>query len=99
MVRRCGWHLMSKLQDNSALYFQYTGAYSGRGPRRKYGKNINDDVLPQAHLKHRSTDKKFRTDLYHMPLLQTLFPPLLNIVMIVNTNLTTHARAHVILLS
>jgi putative transposase len=99
MVRRCGLHLISKLQYNSALYFQYTGAYSGRGPRRKYGKKINYDMLPQEHLKHSSTEKSIRTEMYQMPMLHKLFPQLLNIVIIVKTNLTTHARAHVILFS
>ncbi len=99
MVRRCGMHLISKLQYNSALYFPYNGPYSGRGPRKKYGKKINYDKLPQQHLKHSSTDNSIRTDIYHMPMLHKLFPQLLNIVIIVKTNLNTQARAHVILFS
>jgi len=35
MVRRCSMHLISKLKDNSALYFPYQGEYSGRGPHEK----------------------------------------------------------------
>jgi putative transposase len=99
MVRRCGMHLISKLQVNSALYFPYTGHYSGRGPRRKYGKKINSAKLPQEHLKHSSTDNSVRTDISHMPMLHTLFPQVLNIVILVKTNLTTQASAHVILFS
>ncbi len=99
MVRRCFMHLISKLQYNSALYFQYTGPYSGRGPRKKYGKKINYDKLPQQYLKHRDTENSIRTDIYQMPMLHKLFPQLLNIVIIVKTNLKTQARAHVILFS
>ncbi len=35
MVSQVGLHLISKLRNNSALYFPYEGPYSGRGPRRK----------------------------------------------------------------
>ncbi len=99
MVRRCGMHLISKLQDNSALYFPYTGSYSGRGPRRKYGKKLNDDTLSPQYLKSSTTEKKIRTDIYQMSVLHKLFPQLLNVVIIVKTNLKTQARAHVILFS
>ena len=67
MVRRCGLHLISKLQANSALYFPYTGPYSGRGPRRKYGDKLTYDRLPAQYLPHRSTHDDLRTDIYHIP--------------------------------
>ena len=81
MVRRCGMHLISKLQCNSALYFQYAGPYGGRGPRRKYGKKIEYAKLPQQYLKHSSTDHAIRTEIYQMPMLHKLFPHVLNIVL------------------
>ena len=99
MVRRCGMHLISKLQCNSALYFQYAGSYSGRGPRRKYGKKIEYARLPQPYLKHSATEQAIRTEIYQMPMLHKLFPHVLNIVVIVKINLKTQARAHVILFS
>nr|QNO44623.1 hypothetical protein ALDOFIIM_00002 [Methanosarcinales archaeon ANME-2c ERB4]QNO44936.1 hypothetical protein DMHHAFJO_00007 [Methanosarcinales archaeon ANME-2c ERB4]QNO46295.1 hypothetical protein FKGNILIC_00002 [Methanosarcinales archaeon ANME-2c ERB4] len=37
MVLRCHMHIISKLKRTSALYFPYTGPYSGRGAKRKYG--------------------------------------------------------------
>jgi hypothetical protein len=99
MVRRCGMHLISKLQCNSALYFQYAGPYSGRGPRRKYGKKIDSTRLPQQYLEHNSTEHAIRTEIYQMPMLHKLFPHVLNIVIIVKINIKTQARAHVILFS
>lgn len=99
MVRRCGMHLISKLQCNSALYFQYAGPYSGHGPRKKYGEKIDYTRLPQPYLEHSSTDHAIRTEMYQMPMLHKLFPHLLNIVIIVKINLETQARAHVILFS
>ncbi len=50
MVRQCGMHLISKLQHNSALYFPYEGAYSGSGPRKKYGDRINYKNIPDKYL-------------------------------------------------
>jgi putative transposase len=35
MARQCGLPLVSKLRDDAALYFPYTGPDTGRGPRRK----------------------------------------------------------------
>ena len=37
MTRQVGLHLISKLRNNSALYFQWQGEYVGRGARRRYG--------------------------------------------------------------
>ena len=99
MVRRCGMHLISKLQCNSALYFQYTGPYGGRGPRKKYGKKINYAELPQQYLKHSFTEHAVRTEIYQMPMLHKLFPHVLNIVIIVKINVETQAMAHVVLFS
>ena len=33
MTRQVGLHLISKLRNNSALYFKYEGVYSGKGRR------------------------------------------------------------------
>jgi hypothetical protein len=99
MVKRCGMHLISKLQCNSALYFQYAGPYSGRGPRKKYGKKIDYARLPQQYVKHRSTEQAILTEIYQMPMLHKRFPHVLNIVVIVKINFKTQARAHVILFS
>ncbi len=35
MVRQCELHLISKMRYDSALYFPYTGKYSGHGRRKK----------------------------------------------------------------
>lgn len=99
MARRCNLHLVSKLHANSALYFPYAGAYSGRGPRKKYGKKLNDGNPPQQSLKTRTTERGIQTDVYQMPMRHKLFPQTLNVVLLVKTNLTTHKCAHVILFS
>ncbi len=99
MAKQCGMHLISKLHRNSALYFPYSGKYSGRGKRKKYGDRLNYDNIPKEYLKETTREKSIQTEIYQMTLLHKLFPQKLNVVIIVKTNLVTHARSHVILFS
>jgi photosystem II stability/assembly factor-like uncharacterized protein len=94
-----GLHLVSKLRYNSALYCPYDGPYAGRGPRRKYGEKLDCRNIASEHLKATSIEKDIATRIYQMSLWHTRFADLLNIVVIVKTNLTTHKTAHVVLLS
>ena len=87
--------LVSKLRADSALYFPYQGAEM----RRKYGDKINYDNLPAEYLKHTSTEKHIQTQIYQMPMRHKEFADLLNVVIILKTNLKSGARAHVVLFS
>jgi putative transposase len=91
--------LVSKLRYNSALYFPYEGPYSGRGPRRKYGKKLDYRNLPSKHVQATSIEEGIKTDIYQMSLWHKTFADLLNIVVIVKTHLKTHKVAHVVLFS
>jgi putative transposase len=91
--------LISKLHRNSALYFPYAGKYSGRGKRRKYGDRVNYGNIPKEYLRETTREKSIQTEVYQMTLLHKLFAQQLNVVIIVKTNLKTHARSHVILFS
>lgn len=99
MARQCNLHLISKLRCDAALYFPYTGPYAGRGPRRKYGRKVDYDNLPETYLKQTTVDGHIETRLYQAQLLHKEFAHLLNVVIIAKTNLRTLARAHVILFS
>lgn len=99
MVRQVGLHLVSKLRYNSVLYFPYTGPYAGRGPRRKYGKKLDYRHIPSAYLQATSIDEGIETNIYQLALWHKKFAELLNVVVIVKTNLQTHKTAHVVLFS
>lgn len=99
MVRQVDLHLISKLRYNSALYLPYDGPYSGRGPRRKYGQKLDYRNMPSEHLKATSIDQEIKTQIYQMSLWHKKFADLLNIVVIVKTNLKTNKTAHVVLFS
>ena len=99
MVRQVGLHLVSKLRYNSALYFPYAGPYAGRGPRRKYGKQLDYRNIPSAYWQATSIDEGIETNIYQMSLWHKKFAEMLNSVVIVKRHLQTHKTAHVVLFS
>jgi hypothetical protein len=99
MVSQVGLHLISKLRYNSALYFPYDGPYCGRGPRRKYGQKLDYRNIASAYLKATFIDEDIETSIYQMSLWHKKFSDMLNIVVIVKTNLKTSKTAHVVLFS
>ena len=99
MVRACGLHLISKLRSDSALYLPYTGPQLPRGARRKYGAKIDYRHLPEQFLKQSSVEGEMETRIYQAHLLHKAFAQPLNVVILVKRNLTTQARAHVVLFS
>jgi hypothetical protein len=99
MVRQVGLHLISKLRNNSALYLPYAGPYSGRGPRRKYGQKLDYRNMPYESLQSTALDKEMKTQIYQLTVWHKKFVDLLNVVVMVKTNLQTAQRAHVVLFS
>jgi putative transposase len=99
MVKQTGLHLISKLRHDSALYFPYDGPYAGRGKRRKYGPKLDYRHLPAEYLQSSSLADGMQTQIYQMKIWHKTCADLLNVVVIVKTNLTTQAMAHVILFS
>jgi putative transposase len=99
MVRQCSLHLISKLRWNAALYFPYDGPQKKRGANKKYGDKLNYKRIPDQYLKDTTVTDGIQTDIYQMTMWHKLFPDLLNVVVLVKTNLTSGARAHVVLFS
>jgi putative transposase len=98
VVQQCGsLHLISRLRYDSALYDRFSGDYSGRGPRPKYGDRINYRQMATEYRVSTVTDKAIRTDIYQTVALHKHFAQPLNVVVILKTNLKTQAQAHVIL--
>lgn len=101
LIKKCGsqLHIISKMKSNSAFYFPFSGTYSGRGPRPKYGDKFNPNHIPACSLKESSTSNGICTDIYQLQLLHTLFPQPLNIVLIRKTQLEKGVSSQVILFS
>jgi putative transposase len=99
MVRQLGLHLISKLRYDSALYCPYHGPYVGRGQRKKYGKKLDYRHLPATALQASSVEEGIETQIYQMHVWHKKFADLLNVVVIVKTNIKTQDVAHVVLFS
>lgn len=91
--------LISKLRADSALYLPYDGPYAGRGPRRIYGDKLNPRSVPEHLLCQSSVEEGIETRTYQLVARHKTFAQMLNVVVIVKTNLKTQAQAHVILFS
>jgi hypothetical protein len=99
MTQQCNLQLISKLRSDSALYLPYTGPYAGRGPRRIYGAKLDLRALPTSALRQTTVADGIETCIYQLDARHKTVADLLNVVVIVKTNLTTQAQAHVILFS
>jgi hypothetical protein len=98
-ARQTGLHLICKLRHDSKLYFPYAGKYSGKGKPRKYGEKLTAETLTDDHLKTEVVEKSIRTRVYHVQVWHKNFPELLNVAIIVKTNLKTGRTAKVLLFS
>jgi len=99
MTRQVGLHLISKLRNNSALYFKWDGVYSGKGRLPVYGDRVDYKNLPAAHLKSEETKKQILTRIYQMNVIHKKFTDSLNVVIIEKKNVKTGKIATVILFS
>jgi putative transposase len=96
MVRQTNLHLISKLRSDAALYPAFEGEHSGRGPKPKYGTKIDVRKMDAEYLQETSIEDNLRTDIYQGKFYNKEFAFALNVVIILKTNLDTHAQAHVI---
>ena len=97
MARQCHVHRIATLRCDAALSFPSTGPYAGRGPRRKYGRTVDDDNIPETSLKHPTVDGHIETRLSQAQLLHTECTHPLHVVIMAQTNLHPQARAHGVL--
>lgn len=66
MTRQVDLHLISKLRHDAALYYKWTGVYSGKGRPRTYGDKINYQQLSQSQLKSTEIEEGIETCIYQM---------------------------------
>ena len=99
MVLQCGFHLISKLRHDSALYFHNDGLQKSKVPRKNYGKKVDNRNIPEKFLVDKSVEGDIETCIYQVAMLHRDFAQPLNVVMIIKTNLKTGAFANVTLFS
>ena len=95
-----GLHLISKLNRNTGLYLPYDGIYSGRGRKKKYGDKIDYQNIPYNYLISSSLEDGIHTCIYQIKGVWTKhIPCLLNVVIIVKTDIETGKSGRVVLFS
>ncbi len=99
LVVQTGLELISKFRHDAALYEPFSGPYRGRGPHPKYGAKVDMGKMKKKYLQSDTVADGVRTQVYQATLLNKEFAFPLNVVVILKTNLATHAQAHVILFS
>jgi putative transposase len=99
MTRKLGLHLISKMRHNVALYLIPSEEQKQKQPRLKYGAKIDYDDLPITSRISCEREGNFQTEIYQISCRHKDFADVLNIVIIVKTNLLTKKRSHVVLLS
>ncbi|CAK0750364.1 hypothetical protein CCP3SC1_190014 [Gammaproteobacteria bacterium] len=70
-----------------------------RGPRKKYGNRFDYGQLPEHFHKSSVVEDNLRINIYQMSLRHKKFAKLLNVVVIVKTNLKILKSVHVLLFS
>ena len=99
MARRLGLHLISKVRNDSALYYPYDGPYAGRGPRRIYGERIDPTAIPERFLTQTTVEDGLETRIYQIEARHETFDQPLNVVVIVTRHQTSGTQAHVYIFS
>ncbi len=94
-----GLELISKLRCDTALFEKYEGIYSGKGRRKKYGKKLNDEEMPEKYLQKSEQTGEIVTKYYQGRFLHRKFKSELNVVLIEKINVKAQKVARVILFS
>ena len=95
-IRRNGLHLISKLKNNSALYFPYRGEQKRVGTRRIYEKEkIDLDNIDKQYLKVtiENKEKGIKEEIYQFKAHNKKINGLLNIVVTITTNLKKNKKS------
>lgn len=94
-----GLFLISKLQSNPAIYYKYTGPYSGRGRKRIYGDKVDLKNLPYQYLVSHELKNDIITVIYQLKCLHKQFKREINTVIIIKENIKTNKVAKAIFFS
>jgi len=92
-------HLISKLRKDTLLFEKYEGNQKAKGPRRKYGEQLNYQAMPIRYLKKTEVEGQIVTNYYQGIFLHKSFGMALNVVVIVKTDLKKQKVGYVILFS
>lgn len=91
--------MISKLQNNAALYYKYEGKYSGSGRPKIYGDKIDFKNIPEHYLVSSDLKDDISTSTYQIKCMHKQFKREINVVIIIKENIKTKKFAHTIFFS
>jgi len=98
-VQDLGLQLISKMRHDAKLYLPYAGSKPPSGPTARYGQRLNYAHLDEAYRLACVQAGAYQEEVYHFQLYHKDYPDLLNVVVLVKTQLKSGQRSHVILFS
>jgi hypothetical protein len=98
-VQELGLHLISKMRHNAELYLPYAGSKPPSGPTPRYGKRLSYAHLDEAYRLSGIQSGEYQEEIYHLQVYHKDYPALLNVVVLVKTQLKSGRKSHVILFS
>jgi hypothetical protein len=98
-VKRNNLDLISKMARNSALFLKFEGEQKAKGRKRIFGEKIDFWNLDKKYLVETTTKKDIKTEIYQFKALKKTISDMLNIVVIVKTNVKTDKQGYAILFS
>lgn len=99
MAGRLSLHLISKMRHNAQLFLLPTAPQKQQRPRLKYGNRVDYANLPHDSRVSCREESQVRTEIYQMRCRHKDFADLLNVVVIVKTDLATGRLGQVVLFS
>ena len=99
VVRKAGYHIISKMRRDADLYLPYDGPKPKRGKTPRYGQKLDYKCLDPQYLRNTRDEGAYRIDTYQMALYHKDYSELLNVVVVVKTHLTIGQRGHIVLFS
>lgn len=94
-----GLLLISKLQNNAAIYYKYQGKYSGFGRPKIYGDKVDFKNIDKKYLVDDYLKDDIYTTIYQIPAIHKQFKKEINTIIMIKKNIKTEKFAHSIFFS
>ena len=97
MLLQLGYHIISKMRCDAALYLPYDGPKPARGSIPRYGEKLDYEHLPQTNLINEQLTDDHLVKTYHLSVYHKDYSDKLNVVVITKTHLKTGKFGNIVL--
>lgn len=97
LIIQSGYHILSKMRCDAALYLPYDGPKPARGSTSRYGEKLDYEQLPQTDLINEQITNDHLVKTYHLSVYHKDYSDKLNVVVMTKTHLKTGKFGNVVL--